>query len=233
MVSMDKLGCSRLGRSLLATHSPSFWTAPAQRSLHLSSAHRSSDRDIDNEVDRNEVDRQTTVGAGDEDAQSPPAAVKEVIQHTNALLRGLEGVSSIDRRRLRHFAKALEDDVTPERLKSLSAMAQRLQREAVGKEAGEKEEERKKDWGTETEAPPLSRRQPADVDVESKTVKTVVADLPLSPMMDPSFYEAKYRFTQKKRRDAPKALKSQWRKQLERNIYGLLFSRPSSVMHQG
>jgi hypothetical protein len=112
-------------------------------------------------------------------------------------------------------------------------MAQRLQREAVGKEAGGREGEGKQDWGTETEAPPSSRRQPIDVDVESKTVKTVVGDLPLSPMMDPSFYEAKYRFTQKKRRDAPRALKSQWRKQLERNIYGLLSPRPSSLMHQG
>jgi hypothetical protein len=57
---------------------------------------------------------------------------------------------------------------------------------------------------------------------ERKTVTTVVGDLPISPLMDPSFHQARGRFTK------PKAPPSQykptkWQRHLARNPYGNLF----------
>jgi hypothetical protein len=59
------------------------------------------------------------------------------------------------------------------------------------------------------------------VDPESKTVKTVVGELPLSPLMDPAFHEARDRFTRRKEPEAPNMEKDKFRRLLERNPYGM------------
>lgn len=59
------------------------------------------------------------------------------------------------------------------------------------------------------------------VDPETKTVKTAVGDLPISPLMDPTFHEARSKFTKPKPvRTEHKPTKFQ--RHLRRNPYGML-----------
>jgi len=63
-------------------------------------------------------------------------------------------------------------------------------------------------------------RLPIEVNSESKTVTTVVGELPLSPIMDPAVHEARYRFTRRKKPEAPLLKKTKFRRLLARNPYG-------------
>lgn len=63
---------------------------------------------------------------------------------------------------------------------------------------------------------------PFEVDLETKTVNTVVGPLPLSPLMDPSFYEARQKFTKPKAAESSTSDKTKFRRLLERNPYGRL-----------
>lgn len=70
---------------------------------------------------------------------------------------------------------------------------------------------------------------PFEVDLVTKTVNTVVGPLPLSPLMDPSFHEARQRFTKPKDPESSTSEKTKFRRLLERNPYGrlpLAFSAP-------
>ncbi|KAK0735419.1 hypothetical protein B0T21DRAFT_186211 [Apiosordaria backusii] len=57
-----------------------------------------------------------------------------------------------------------------------------------------------------------------NIDHDSKTVTTAVGTLPLSPLMDPSFHEARDRFSKTKPKQAQRP-KDKFRRQLERNPY--------------
>lgn len=58
------------------------------------------------------------------------------------------------------------------------------------------------------------------VDPSDKTVKTAIGKLPVSPLMDPAFLEARRRYKMPKRVDSPTAKKSKVRRALDRNPYG-------------
>ncbi|KAK4203079.1 hypothetical protein QBC40DRAFT_167800 [Triangularia verruculosa] len=62
-----------------------------------------------------------------------------------------------------------------------------------------------------------------NIDPESKTVTTTVGTLPLSPLMDPSFHEARDRFTKAKPRHALHK-KDKFRRQIERNPYARMLA---------
>ena len=57
------------------------------------------------------------------------------------------------------------------------------------------------------------------VDSENKTVKTAVGDLPISPLMDPAFHQARRKFTEPKPR-ATEHKPTKFQRQLARNPYG-------------
>ncbi len=57
------------------------------------------------------------------------------------------------------------------------------------------------------------------VDPENKTVKTVVGDLPISPLMDPAFHQARRRFTEPKPR-ITEHKPTKFQRKLARNPYG-------------
>jgi len=57
------------------------------------------------------------------------------------------------------------------------------------------------------------------IDTEKKTVRTPIGELPLSPMMDPSFHEAKQRFKKPKPRISPYK-PTKFQRHLVRNPYG-------------
>ena len=57
------------------------------------------------------------------------------------------------------------------------------------------------------------------IDTETKTVRTIAGELPLSPMMDPSFHEAKQRFRKPKPRISPYK-PTKFQRHLIRNPYG-------------
>lgn len=58
------------------------------------------------------------------------------------------------------------------------------------------------------------------VDSENKTIKTVVGDLPLSPLMDPVFHEARQRWTRPKPTSTDYK-PTKFQNQLARNPYGM------------
>lgn len=60
----------------------------------------------------------------------------------------------------------------------------------------------------------------ADIDPADKTVQTAIGKLPVSPLMDPAFLEARERHKTPKQADASKAKKSKFRRALDRNPYG-------------
>ncbi len=65
------------------------------------------------------------------------------------------------------------------------------------------------------ETPPTT----VEVDPENKTVKTAVGDLPISPLMDPAFHQARRKFTEPKPR-ATEHKPTKFQRQLARNPYG-------------
>lgn len=81
------------------------------------------------------------------------------------------------------------------------------------------------------DGPPPNDEAHFEVDLETKTVNTVVGPLPLSPLMDPSFYEARQKFTKPKAAESSTTEKTKFRRLLERNPYGRL--PLSSVSAQG
>ncbi|KAK4669541.1 uncharacterized protein QC763_203910 [Podospora pseudopauciseta] len=62
-----------------------------------------------------------------------------------------------------------------------------------------------------------------NIDPENKTVTTVVGNLPLSPIMDPEFHEARNNFTKPKPKHAARP-KDKFRRQLERNPYARMLA---------
>ncbi|KAK1835929.1 hypothetical protein QBC39DRAFT_339962 [Podospora conica] len=73
---------------------------------------------------------------------------------------------------------------------------------------------------------PLPDEAPFEVDLATKTVNTVVGSLPLSPMMDPSFYKARQRFIDPKDKESSTVQKTKFRRLLERNPYALALATP-------
>ncbi len=65
------------------------------------------------------------------------------------------------------------------------------------------------------ETPPTT----VQIDPENKTVKTVVGDLPISPLMDPAFHHARRKFTEPKPR-ATEHKPTKFQRRLARNPYG-------------
>lgn len=54
-------------------------------------------------------------------------------------------------------------------------------------------------------------------DLERKTISTPVGDLPLSPLMDPTFHEARMKYKMPKAPESSVYKKVKWRRQLDRN----------------
>ncbi|KAK5660163.1 hypothetical protein OQA88_13632 [Cercophora sp. LCS_1] len=61
--------------------------------------------------------------------------------------------------------------------------------------------------------------QPVNVDLESKTVSTVLGELPLSPLMDPAHYEARRKWRERKQPESKPKDKNKFRKSFARNAY--------------
>lgn len=61
------------------------------------------------------------------------------------------------------------------------------------------------------------------IDPDSKTVTTAVGTLPLSPILDPSFHEARQRFT-KPKQPPGKSKTTKFQRLLARNPYGTSLS---------
>ena len=91
-------------------------------------------------------------------------------------------------------------------------------------------------WFTSSKAPPvegdvqkkpISQGEPEEfgfeIDVDGRTVSTSGGALPLSPLMDPAFHEARTRFKGAKAPESANHGRSKFRRQLERNPYGIYF----------
>lgn len=59
-------------------------------------------------------------------------------------------------------------------------------------------------------------------DIENKTIKTPAGDLPISPLMDPTFHEAKMKYKMPKAPESSVYKKVKWRRALDRNPWGEL-----------
>lgn len=59
------------------------------------------------------------------------------------------------------------------------------------------------------------------VDAANKTISTASGTLPLSPFMDPSFYDARERYKRAKKPESSAQAKTKFRRLLERNPYGM------------
>jgi hypothetical protein len=59
-------------------------------------------------------------------------------------------------------------------------------------------------------------------DLESKTIRTPVGELPMSPLMDPSFHEARMKYKMPKAPESSVYKKVKWRRALDRNPWGEL-----------
>lgn len=59
-------------------------------------------------------------------------------------------------------------------------------------------------------------------DLESKTIKTPAGDLPMSPLMDPTFHEARMKYKMPKAPESSVYKKVKWRRNLDRNPWGEL-----------
>ncbi|KAL2132236.1 hypothetical protein VTI74DRAFT_4059 [Chaetomium olivicolor] len=65
------------------------------------------------------------------------------------------------------------------------------------------------------------------IDFENRTVPTVVGDLPISPLMDPSFHEARQRFRKPKPKPSQTGYKpTKFQRKLSRNPYALALAAP-------
>lgn len=70
-------------------------------------------------------------------------------------------------------------------------------------------------------SPPTPAEAP-EIDIAAKTVQTAVGPLPLSPIMDPSFHEARQRWRTPKPKPAAQG-RQRWQRILARNPFGKAF----------
>ncbi|KAL1850466.1 hypothetical protein VTK73DRAFT_9652 [Phialemonium thermophilum] len=73
---------------------------------------------------------------------------------------------------------------------------------------------------------PAARRPPLSIDASEKVVKTSSGSFPLSPLMDPSYHDARRRFERPKRPESSTQEKSKFRRRLARNPYALALAEP-------
>lgn len=71
-----------------------------------------------------------------------------------------------------------------------------------------------------TRRPGLPEELAGKADLDSKTINTPVGDLPMSPLMDPTFYEARMKYKMPKAPESSVYKKVKWRRTLDRNPWG-------------
>jgi hypothetical protein len=121
------------------------------------------------------------------------------------------------------WAKSPSADVSCQSCRCLSQSSQSGTAASPFRHDGDREQKARR--------PGLPEELADRADLERKTIRTPVGDLPLSPLMDPTFHEARMKYKMPKAPESSVYKKVKWRRQLDRNPWGQFISKTIDLLN--